>query len=465
MMLPSRSSNVPGAVLTSLLLLVGATGLPGCDDSSAAPPEEEKEPSQNDGVPGQLFIIGGGSRTEGMIARMVEEAGLENGAGYGVILPMASSEPEAATEAARKPFVEQGVEHVHGLNFSDDTAPSEARLDSLRGADLVYIAGGDQRRFMEVVRDSPIEQALRDSYFNDHLIAGTSAGAAVMSEKMITGGEKKHSEYHETFRTLEAENIITTSGLGFLEKSIVDQHFLYRIRYSIGEVWRGLQELVHSCAGYDTWTPPRLGERFNALNWNIKRERRVFNTVQHIAHKHRVYPTKKQRQFLAQTFGCARYVWNWALEKRTNAYHEEGESLGFSAMCRRLTCLKKDDDKEWLKDPSSVVLQQSLRNQEQALTNFFEGRAQYPNFKRKHGKQTARHTKAAFSYDGESRTLSLAKMPGNLEVNWSRRLRGEPTAVTISKDPAGRYHVSIEFKAPTEDLPKTGESDQRRQLG
>ena len=232
MMLPSRSSNVPGAVLTSLLLLVGATGLPGCDDSSAAPPEEEKEPLQNDGVPGQLFIIGGGSRTEGMVARMVEEAGLENGAGYGVILPMASSEPEAATEAARKPFVEQGVEHVHGLNFSDDTAPSEARLDSLRGADLVYIVGGDQRRFMEVVRDSPVEQALRDSYFNDHLIAGTSAGAAVMSEKMITGGEKKHSEYHETFRTLEAENIITTSGLGFLEKSIVDQHFLYRSRYN-----------------------------------------------------------------------------------------------------------------------------------------------------------------------------------------------------------------------------------------
>jgi cyanophycinase len=167
-----------------------------------------------------------------MVARMVEEAGLENGAGYGVILPMASSEPEAATEAARKPFVEQGVEHVHGLNFSDDTAPSEARLDSLRGADLVYIAGGDQRRFMEVVRDSPVEQALRDSYFKDHLIASTSAGGAVMSEKMITGGEKKHSEYHETFRTLEAENIITTSGLGFLEKSIVDQHFLYRSRYN-----------------------------------------------------------------------------------------------------------------------------------------------------------------------------------------------------------------------------------------
>lgn len=177
-----------------------------------------------------------------------------------------------------------------------------------------------------------------------------------------------------------------------------------------------------------------------------------------MAYKYRVYPTKEQRRFLAQTFGCARYVWNWALEHRTNAYHDEGESLGFAAMCKRLTKLKKEEDKKWLKDPSSVVLQQSLRNQEQAFTNFFEGRAGYPSFKRKHGTQTARHTKAAFSYDADTRTLSLAKMPGTLKVNWSRELRGEPTAVTISKDPAGWYHVSIEFKAPVQDKPTTGKA-------
>ena len=178
----------------------------------------------------------------------------------------------------------------------------------------------------------------------------------------------------------------------------------------------------------------------------------------HMAYKYRVYPTKEQRRFLAQTFGCARYVWNWAIEYRTNAYHGEGESLGFAAMCKRLTQLKKDDEHEWLKNPSSVVLQQSIRNQEQAFTGFFEGRAGYPSFKRKHGTQTARHTKAAFRYDADTRTLSLAKMPGTLKVNWSRDLRGERAAVTISKDPAGRYHVSIEFKAPVQDKPKTGKA-------
>lgn len=178
-----------------------------------------------------------------------------------------------------------------------------------------------------------------------------------------------------------------------------------------------------------------------------------------MAYKYRCYPMEDQRQFLAKTFGCARYVWNWALEHRTNAYHEEGESLGFAAMCKRLTKLKQDEDHKWLKEPSSVVLQQSLRNQERAFDAFFDGRNGYPSFKRKHDHQSARHTKAAFSYDAETQTLSLAKMLGDsLDVRWSRDVRGEPTSVTITKDPAGRYFVSISFKAPVQDLPKTGKT-------
>jgi cyanophycinase len=233
--MPSSRTSRRCARLASLVLAGALLALAGCDDSSATPPEENEpppeQPPQHDGTPGQLFIMGGGSRTDGMVSRMIEEAGLENG-GYGVILPMASSEPTAAAEAAREQFVEQGIENIHALNFSDNTSASEARLDSLRGADLVYLTGGDQRRFMEVVRDAPVEQAIRDSYFNDHLIAGTSAGAAVMSEKMITGDQQKHSEYHPTYRTLETENAITTPGLGFLEQAVVDQHFLYRSRYN-----------------------------------------------------------------------------------------------------------------------------------------------------------------------------------------------------------------------------------------
>lgn len=61
----------------------------------------------------------------------------------------------------------------------------------------------------------------------------------------------------------------------------------------------------------------------------------------HMAYRYRAYPTKEQRQFLAQTFGCARYVWNWALEHRTSACHEEGESLSFTAMCKKLTSLPR----------------------------------------------------------------------------------------------------------------------------
>ena len=64
------------------------------------------------------------------------------------------------------------------------------------------------------------------------------------------------------------------------------------------------------------------------------------------AYKYCVYPTKGQRRFLSQTFGCARYVWDWALEHRTDAYHNEDENLNFADRCCRLTKLKKDEEHE-----------------------------------------------------------------------------------------------------------------------
>jgi cyanophycinase len=94
------------------------------------------------------------------------------------------------------------------------------------------MAGGDQRRLMEVLSEKE-RKAIRKAYEKGAVIAGTSAGAAVMSKKMITGDEQKHPEYHPTFRTLEDENIIFDEGLGLLpENIIIDQHFIYRSRYN-----------------------------------------------------------------------------------------------------------------------------------------------------------------------------------------------------------------------------------------
>ena len=140
------------------------------------------------------------------------------------------------------------------------------------------------------------------------------------------------------------------------------------------------------------------------------------------AYKFRFYPTAEQKAALAEVFGHTRYVWNWALDLRTQSYYEKGKSLTYTDTSKRLTKLKRDDDHQWLRDVSSVALQQKLRDLEQAFQNFFEGRTGYPNFKRKHGKQSARFASNAFTLYGKA--LSVAKVPGERSVRWRGGCRG-----------------------------------------
>src|SRR5947209_1350709 len=156
---------------------------------------------------------------------------------------------------------------------------------------------------------------------------------------------------------------------------------------------------------------------------------------------------------LAQTFGCCRYVYNWALRKRTDAYYREGKRMYYQQMSQALTQLKKQDDHAWLNEVSSVPLQQTLRHLDRAFLNFFEGGAQYPTFKKKHGPQSATYASSAFKWDGTA--LTLAKMDTPLDIHWSRPLPDgcKPTTVTVSKDCAERYFVSILLEEDIKPLP------------
>ena len=161
------------------------------------------------------------------------------------------------------------------------------------------------------------------------------------------------------------------------------------------------------------------------------------------AYKYRFYPTDEQKQILAQTFGCCRFVYHWALRQRTDAYYQRGERLYYEGTAQQLTQLKKQENTVWLNDVASVPLQQSLRHLDRAFRHFFEGRAEYPTFHKKHGKQSASYVGTAFKWDGS--TLALAKIETPLDIHWSRPLpKGcQPTTVTVSKDCAHRYFVSI----------------------
>ncbi|MEO1673186.1 MAG: RNA-guided endonuclease TnpB family protein, partial [Cyanobacteria bacterium J06631_2] len=157
--------------------------------------------------------------------------------------------------------------------------------------------------------------------------------------------------------------------------------------------------------------------------------------------KFKFYPNSAQRLDLAQTFGCSRFVYNWALALRTNSYYQDNISLSYTDTSNALTKLKKDPEKHWLKQVSSVPLQQGLRHLNTAFQNFFKGKTKYPRFKKKANRQLAHYAPNAFKW--EDGKLTLAKIDKPLKIRFHRQFEGQPKQVVVSKDPSNRYFVSF----------------------
>ncbi|MCC3434028.1 MAG: transposase [Oscillatoriales cyanobacterium] len=173
------------------------------------------------------------------------------------------------------------------------------------------------------------------------------------------------------------------------------------------------------------------------------------------AFKYRFYPTPEQEILLRRTMGCARLVYNRALAARTEAWYEHQERVGYSETSTMLTQWKKQEDLQFLNEVSCVPLQQGLRHLQTAFTNFFAGRAKYPNFKKKHQGGNAEFTKSAFKWkDGK---VFLAKCSQPLDIRWSRQLPlcAEPSTITVKLSPSGRWTVSLLVDVEIETLPES----------
>jgi putative transposase len=172
------------------------------------------------------------------------------------------------------------------------------------------------------------------------------------------------------------------------------------------------------------------------------------------AYKYRFYPTPEQADLLNRTFGCVRYVYNRALAERSRAWTQEQKRVTFADTCRMLTRWKAEPETAWLYEVSNVALQQGLQHLQRAFVNFWGKRAKYPQFKSKRkSRASATFTTSGFTCrDGR---LKLAKMAEPLDIRWSRPLPedAEPSTVTVSRDAAGRWHVSILVEATVETLP------------
>lgn len=200
---------------------------------------------------GTLFIIGGGKVNASMRDQMLKASGLDKG-GYMVILPMSSEEePLVNVEEARHIFKDIPGLKIYHYNIQKGDKVSTQTLDSIRNACLVFISGGDQTRFLDITKGTGINEAIHDAYNNGSLIAGTSAGASLMSKIMVTGNELKYEDGE--FKHIEAENVETIEGLGFLENVTIDQHFVVRKRYN-RMLSYGLEHPNHMSVGIDEAT-------------------------------------------------------------------------------------------------------------------------------------------------------------------------------------------------------------------
>ena len=163
-------------------------------------------------------------------------------------------------------------------------------------------------------------------------------------------------------------------------------------------------------------------------------------------YQYRIYPTDKQKQSLAQLFGCVRVIWNDAL-----ALCKQSEKKPKSAELQKIviTQAKKTEEIAWLEDVSCVPLQQSVADLEIAFKNFFDSckgkrkgrKVGYPKFKKRTSSQSARLTRRGFSMK-ENGGVYLAKI-GIINPIWSKKMPSEPSSVTVIKDCANRYFLSF----------------------
>ena len=172
------------------------------------------------------------------------------------------------------------------------------------------------------------------------------------------------------------------------------------------------------------------------------------------AYRYRFYPTPSQADELNRTFGCIRKVYNLALDARTVGWYQEQRRVTYVETSAMLTEWKRQDDLAFLNEVSSVPLQQALRHLQSAFAGFFDKRARYPRFKsRKHSHASAEYTRSGFRW--RNGQVTLAKMTEPLDIRWSRPLPevADPSMVTVSRDPAGRWHVSLLIDNVIEPLP------------
>ena len=159
------------------------------------------------------------------------------------------------------------------------------------------------------------------------------------------------------------------------------------------------------------------------------------------AYKYRIYPNRRQKELLAKTFGCCRFVYNHFLNKRIETYRIEQKTLTYNQCSSELTKLKSE--LEWLKEPDKCSLQNAIKDMDRAYKNFFKNNAGFPKYK---SKKTHRFSYRTNAINGNiaylEKHIKLPKL-GMVKTRTKLIPQGRILNATISQEPSGKYYVSL----------------------
>jgi len=157
------------------------------------------------------------------------------------------------------------------------------------------------------------------------------------------------------------------------------------------------------------------------------------------SHKYRIYPSQEQKEQMQRIFGSVRFVYNLGLETKIVNYTGNKKNIDMFDLVKQVKELK-DNECSWLKDPPAQALQMSIRNLDNAYTNFFRGKG-FPKFKSKHGKQSF-HLPQNAHLSKDNKQIFLPKL-NMVDIDLHREFKGDIKTVTVSKSITNKYYVSI----------------------
>ena len=182
------------------------------------------------------------------------------------------------------------------------------------------------------------------------------------------------------------------------------------------------------------------------------------------AYKYRLYPTKTQEVLLAKHFGCARYIYNYGLERKIKSYSETKKSVSRFTIQADLPKLKKSDSTKWLSEVNSLSLQAALLNLDMAFTRFFKEKKGFPKFKSKHDNHQSFQVPQNTVVDYNGKRVYIPKFKEGIKCRFSREFDGKIKTSTISKTSTDKYFISILVET-NDSIPRKAPIDENKAVG